>query len=173
MTVHDRGPRNDDGRQTVDDRRPRPQGANAQIREARDLETRPRLHRRDLRDCRATAASRGLQPQVTDQASSHFGRPTASVGLNIAEGSTGQTDAEQARFLGLALRSLIETVACQHLISRHGYLPDPAPLREAYQQSETLARKIQAMRTAIAPGQPWVRERSTGYGVDTEMEDDE
>ena len=40
-------------------------------------------------------------------------RAATSINLNIAEGSTGQTDAEQARFLGLALRSLIETVACQ------------------------------------------------------------
>ena len=36
-----------------------------------------------------------------------------SISLNIAEGSTGQSDPEQNRFLGLALRSLIETVACQ------------------------------------------------------------
>lgn len=40
------------------------------------------------------------------------------MALNIAEGSTGQTDAEQGRFLGLAVRSLLETVACQHIISR-------------------------------------------------------
>jgi len=32
-------------------------------------------------------------------------RAATSVALNIAEGSTGQTDAEQHRFLGLALRS--------------------------------------------------------------------
>ena len=43
---------------------------------------------------------------------SQIRRAATSVALNIAEGSTGQTDAEQARFLGMALRSLIETVAC-------------------------------------------------------------
>ena len=43
---------------------------------------------------------------------SQIKRAATSVALNIAEGSTGQTDAEQARFLGLALRSLLETVAC-------------------------------------------------------------
>ena len=89
---------------------------------------------------------------------SQIRRAATSVALNIAEGSTGQTDAEQARFLGLALRSLIETVACQHLISRRGYLPDSPQLREAYRKSETLARKLQAMRRAIAPERPWVRE---------------
>lgn len=44
---------------------------------------------------------------------SQLTRAATSISLNIAEGSTGQTDAEQKRFLGLALRSLIETVACQ------------------------------------------------------------
>ena len=41
-------------------------------------------------------------------------RAATSISLNIAEGSTGQSDAEQARFLGMAIRSLIEIVACQH-----------------------------------------------------------
>jgi four helix bundle protein len=90
------------------------------------------------------------------------------VSLNIAEGSTGQTDAEQARFLGLALRSLLETVACQHLISRREYLQDVAPLREAYRQADTLAVKLQAMRKAIVPEKAWLREEFARY----EVEDD-
>lgn len=45
-------------------------------------------------------------------------RAVTSIALNIAEGSQGQTDAEQARFLGLSIRSLIETIACQHIIRR-------------------------------------------------------
>jgi four helix bundle protein len=60
---------------------------------------------------------------------SQIKQAATSVAFNIAEGSTGQTDAEQARFLGLAIRSLLETVACQHLISRREYLPDVALLR--------------------------------------------
>ena len=78
-------------------------------------------------------------------------RAATSVALNIAEGSTGQTDAEQARFLGMAIRSLIETVACQHIIRRRGYLTDETPLREAYQKSEVLVKKLQAMRKALSP----------------------
>ena len=72
-----------------------------------------------------------------------------SIALNIAEGSQGQTDPEQARFLGLSIRSLIETVACQHLIRRRQHLPDPEPLREAYRFSEKLFAKLQAFRTAL------------------------
>src|SRR5437868_6626353 len=52
-----------------------------------------------------------------------------SVALNIAEGSTGQTDVEQARFLGLAIRSALETVACQHIISRRDFIQDRTSLR--------------------------------------------
>jgi four helix bundle protein len=80
---------------------------------------------------------------------SQIRRAATSVALNIAEGSTGQSDAEQNRFLGLALRSLIETVACQHLIRRRGYLAKSARVGDAYQQALTLARRIQAMRKAI------------------------
>lgn len=92
-------------------------------------------------------------------------RAATSVSLNIAEGSTGQTDAEQARFLGLALRSLIETVACLHLIRRRGYAEknETAPI---YQQAETLAAKLQAMRNTLQPDKPWVREGEAPYGAD-------
>ena len=40
-------------------------------------------------------------------------RAATSVVLNIAEGSTGQSDAEQARFLGMAVRSVFETRGLQ------------------------------------------------------------
>jgi four helix bundle protein len=54
---------------------------------------------------------------------SQITRAATSIALNIAEGSTGQSDAEQHRFLGMALRSLIETVACLHLIKRRNCGP--------------------------------------------------
>jgi four helix bundle protein len=94
---------------------------------------------------------------------SQFIRAATSVALNIAEGSTGQTDTEQARFLGLAIRSLLETVACQHLISRRKLLADPAPLREAYTRAETLAAKLHTMRQSIAPDKAWLREPDPDY----------
>jgi four helix bundle protein len=52
---------------------------------------------------------------------SQFTRAAASIALNIAEGSTGQSNKEQIRFIGLARRSLLETVACLDLIERRGY----------------------------------------------------
>ena len=92
-------------------------------------------------------------------------RAAPSVSLNIAEGSTGQTDAEQARFLGMALRSLIETVACLHLVRRRGYA-EKQTTAPVYRQTETLAAKLQAMRNALQPERPWVREEEAPYGTD-------
>ncbi len=97
---------------------------------------------------------------------SQMKRAATSVALNIAEGSTGQTDAEQARFLGLAIRSLLETVACQHLINRRKFLTEATPLRQAYRQAETLVARLHTMRRAIAPDRAWLREAGVLYETD-------
>ena len=81
---------------------------------------------------------------------SQLERAATSVVLNIAEGSTGQTDPEQARFLGLSLRSLMECVACLDMVERRKYVPaeELAPTREL---GHKLFVKIQAMRRALRP----------------------
>jgi len=75
-------------------------------------------------------------------------RAATSIVLNIAEGSTGQTDPEQSRFLGIALCSLLETVACQNIIERRKYL-DTEELNIIYEVGQKLFAKIQAMRKAL------------------------
>jgi four helix bundle protein len=100
-------------------------------------------------------------------------RAATSISLNIAEGSTGQTDAEQARFLGLAIRSLIETVACQHLINRRGFLSDKTNLRQAYRDAQTLMAMLYTMRKTIAPSQSWLRENPVEYVTNGEMVEDD
>ena len=79
---------------------------------------------------------------------SQLEKAATSVVLNIAEGSTGQTDPEQARFLGLSLRSLMECVACLDMVERRHYVPSEelAPTREL---SHQLFMKIQAMRRVL------------------------
>ena len=82
--------------------------------------------------------------------SSQIKRAATSIALNIAEGSTGQSDPEQARFLSMAIRSLLETVACKHIIERRHYLKEhPSLLKELGALSETLARSLQAMRKSV------------------------
>ena len=89
-------------------------------------------------------------------------RAANSIALNVAEGSTGLSDAEQDRFLRIAVRSLLETVACLHLIKRREYLEDLNPLREAYRESETLFAKLQAFRASLDTDSS-VREPSVEY----------
>jgi four helix bundle protein len=96
---------------------------------------------------------------------SQLRRAAVSVALNIAEGSTSQSDREQARFISMALRSLIETVACQHLIHRRSYLEQATPLRKAYQASEMLAAKLQALRRAVLNADE-LREQEAEYVVE-------
>lgn len=53
---------------------------------------------------------------------SQIKRAADSISLNIAEGSTGQSNAEFIRFLRYSLRSNIEVVGCLHLAKRRNYL---------------------------------------------------
>jgi four helix bundle protein len=97
---------------------------------------------------------------------SQLKRAATSITLNIAEGSSGLSDAEQARFIGIAICSLIETVACLHLIHRRGYLNDPTPLRRAYTDAETLFKRLKAFQNALISTPGSIREDSTNYEVD-------
>ncbi|HBY08125.1 MAG TPA: four helix bundle protein [Chloroflexi bacterium] len=106
-----------------------------------------------------TSENYNLKSQIT--------RAANSIALNIAEGSTSQSDAEQARFLSLALRSLVETVACQHLINRRSYLAETEKLRETYRTSETLFAKIQALRRSLKSNQ--IRDDQVDYETDDEI----
>jgi four helix bundle protein len=49
---------------------------------------------------------------------SQIKRAADSVSLNIAEGSTGQTNPEFKRFLGISIRSGIEVIGCIYLAKR-------------------------------------------------------
>ena len=79
-------------------------------------------------------------------------RAGTSIVLNIAEGSTSQSDAEQSRFLGMALRSLVETVACQDIIERRRYVTAD-DLRGVRDKGSKLFAKIQAMRGFLGHAQ--------------------
>lgn len=97
---------------------------------------------------------------------SQITRAATSIALNIAEGSQGQSDPEQARFLGMAIRSLIETAACQQIIQRRGYLQDEALLNKAYEDSQVLVKKLQRFRKSLSNPQYQVKEDIAIYGDD-------
>lgn len=80
--------------------------------------------------------------------SSQIKRAADSVSLNIAEGSTGQSNAEFNRFLGYALRSDVEVVGCLHLASRRKYITDKE-FQELHKYCEELLVMINALRNSL------------------------
>ena len=84
-------------------------------------------------------------PEEKYNLTSQLQRAGTSIVLNIAEGSTGQSDAEQNRFLGLALRSYLETIACLDIAQRRAYSSLDS-LREIRAFGHQLFTRLQAFR---------------------------
>ena len=81
-----------------------------------------------------------LSPQIR--------RAADSIALNIAEGSTGQSDAEFNRFLGIAMRSAIEVVACLYIAKKREIIRDDQ-FKELYSEIESLIVSIQSLRKVL------------------------
>jgi four helix bundle protein len=79
---------------------------------------------------------------------SQMKRAADSVSLNIAEGSTGQTNPEFKRFLGISLRSAIEVVGCIFLARRRGYISDDN-FDRIYKMCEEILVMINALRNSL------------------------
>jgi four helix bundle protein len=75
--------------------------------------------------------------------SSQIRRAAHSIGLNIAEGSAGQSNPEQKRFLIFANRSVLEVAACIIKAKRRSYI-DEKTFTRIYKDCETLVRMLQA-----------------------------
>jgi four helix bundle protein len=75
-------------------------------------------------------------------------RAADSIALNIAEGSTGQTNAEFKLFLGYAVRSAIEVVSCLHIGKKRKIIQEENFL-ELYSETETIVKMLQALRRSI------------------------
>ena len=80
--------------------------------------------------------------------SSQIQRAADSVALNIAEGSTGQSNAEFKKFLSYAIRSAIEVVSCLHLGKKRSIINEE-DFSRLYSSYETLIVKIQALRNSF------------------------
>jgi four helix bundle protein len=75
-------------------------------------------------------------------------RAADSVALNIAEGSTGQTNAEFKQFIGYAIRSAIETVACLYLGRRRRLIKERS-FQFLYSETERIVMMLQALRKSL------------------------
>jgi len=76
-------------------------------------------------------------------------RAVTSISLNIAEGSTSQSDTEQKRFIGYAIRSLVEVIACLKLMDRRNYLKSEDLKLKAEKNCNVLFNKLQAFKNAL------------------------
>ncbi|HXA02311.1 MAG TPA: four helix bundle protein [Cytophagaceae bacterium] len=79
---------------------------------------------------------------------SQIKRATDSIALNIAEGSTGQSNSEFKKFLGYSIRSGIEVVACLHVAKRRK-LVNEEDFNDFYNKSEEIIKMLQALRKSI------------------------
>jgi len=80
--------------------------------------------------------------------SNQIRRAADSVSLNIAEGSTGQTNPEFKRFLGMSLRSGIEVIGCIYLAKERKIISEE-DFKNIYKEYESLITSIQALRKSI------------------------
>jgi len=80
--------------------------------------------------------------------SAQIKRAADSVSLNIAEGSTGQSNAEFSKFLGYALRSNIEVVGCLYLAQRRDLI-DEELFRKIYFQCEEILAMINGLKNSL------------------------
>jgi len=75
---------------------------------------------------------------------SQIKRAADSVALNIAEGSTGQTNPEFKRFLSFALRSNIEVVSCIYIAQKRNIIS-----QEDFDSIYNLCQEILAMINSL------------------------
>ena len=79
---------------------------------------------------------------------SQIKRATDSISLNIAEGSTGQSNPEQIKFIGYTQRSAIEVVACLYIAKRRNLISEEK-FRLLYNSLDRLVAMIQKFKNSI------------------------
>jgi len=80
--------------------------------------------------------------------SSQIKRAADSIALNIAEGSTGQTNAEFRQFIVYSIRSTIEVVTCLYIGKKRGII-DNDDFDKFYKESEEITKMLQGLRNSL------------------------
>ena len=79
---------------------------------------------------------------------SQIKRAADSISLNIAEGSTGQSNPEQKKFIGYAQRSAIEVVGCLYIGKKRGLVTNEQFIIQ-YNALDKLVAMIQKFKNSI------------------------
>lgn len=80
--------------------------------------------------------------------SAQIKRAADSVSLNIAEGSTGQSNAEFRKFLGYAIRSNIEVVGCLYLAQKRNLI-GTENFTKIYKQCEEILVMLNGLKNSL------------------------
>lgn len=79
---------------------------------------------------------------------SQIKRAADSIALNIAEGSTGQSNPEFKQFIGYAIRSAIEVVSCLYIGKKRKIVKEDK-FKDLYSKTESIVRMLQALRRSL------------------------
>jgi len=71
-----------------------------------------------------------------------------SIALNISEGSIGQSNREQIKFMGYSIRSLAEVLTCLFKTKRRNYIEE-TKFVELYNEAYHLMNMMSAFRKNI------------------------
>ena len=80
--------------------------------------------------------------------SSQIRRAADSIALNISEGSIGQSNLEQKKFVGYSIRSLAEVITCLFKAKRRNYLSQ-SEFDNFYETSYELMNMMVAFKSKI------------------------
>ena len=80
--------------------------------------------------------------------SSQISRASDSIALNISEGSIGQSNPEQKKFIGYSIRSLAEVVTCLFKAKRRKYITEKEFIK-LYNEAYHLMNMMSAFRKNI------------------------
>ena len=79
---------------------------------------------------------------------SQIRRAADSIGLNIAEGSIGQSNPELRKFIGYSIRSLAEVITCLYKLKRRNYI-NKKVFDCLYEEAFNLMNMLNAFRKSI------------------------
>jgi four helix bundle protein len=100
--------------------------------------------RRYCQFCQQVIKAKIRDKTLADQ----IARALHSIVLNIAEGSADHSDVEFARFLGISIRSVYETVAGCDLAHAYDMLDDKT-YTEIEVRAESLVKQLSAFRSSV------------------------
>ena len=92
--------------------------------------------------------SKGFPTDEKFNLTSQIRRAVDSIALNIAEGATGNSQAEFKKFIGYSLRSIAEVVTCLHKAKLRKYVSEDQ-FNEHYKNAFDLMNSIAAFRKTL------------------------